>query len=79
MTTGATLDELARTLKDAGAASVVKLGRLPTPETALPMFDIVLVQPEIPPNTGNVDPLAANTGARLHLVRALGFSLETSS
>ena len=40
------------------------------------MLDIVLVQPEIPPNTGNVIRLAANTGARLHLVRPLGFSLD---
>src|SRR5437764_13275080 len=41
-----------------------------------PMLEIVLVQPEIPPNTGNVIRLAANTGARLHLVRPLGFSLD---
>jgi len=40
------------------------------------MFDIVLVHPEIPPNAGNVIRLAANTGARLHLVEPLGFSLE---
>lgn len=40
------------------------------------MFNIVLVQPEIPPNTGNVIRLAANTGCRLHLIRPLGFSLE---
>jgi tRNA (cytidine/uridine-2'-O-)-methyltransferase len=40
------------------------------------MFDIVLYEPEIPPNTGNVIRLAANTGARLHLVRPLGFSLR---
>lgn len=40
------------------------------------MVEIVLVQPEIPPNTGNVIRLAANTGARLHLVGPLGFSLE---
>jgi tRNA (cytidine/uridine-2'-O-)-methyltransferase len=40
------------------------------------MFDIVLVHPEIPPNTGNVIRLAANTGARLHLVAPLGFSLD---
>jgi tRNA (cytidine/uridine-2'-O-)-methyltransferase len=40
------------------------------------MIDIVLVQPEIPPNTGNVIRLAANSGARLHLVRPLGFSLD---
>lgn len=40
------------------------------------MIDVVLVEPEIPPNTGNVIRLAANTGARLHLVRPLGFSLD---
>jgi tRNA (cytidine/uridine-2'-O-)-methyltransferase len=40
------------------------------------VFNIVLVAPEIPPNTGNVIRLAANTGARLHLVRPLGFSLD---
>ena len=40
------------------------------------MFNIVLVQPEIPPNTGNVIRLAANTGCRLHLIEPLGFSME---
>jgi len=40
------------------------------------MFDIVLVHPEIPPNVGNVIRLAANTGARLHLVEPLGFSMD---
>ena len=40
------------------------------------MFHIVLVAPEIPPNTGNVIRLAANTGARLHLVEPLGFAME---
>lgn len=40
------------------------------------MFDIVLVQPEIPPNAGNAMRLAANTGARLHLVAPLGFSMD---
>lgn len=40
------------------------------------MFDVILVQPEIPPNTGNVIRLCANTGARLHLVRPLGFELD---
>jgi len=39
------------------------------------MFNIVLIEPEIPPNTGNVIRLAANSGARLHLVRPLGFEL----
>ena len=40
------------------------------------MFRIVLVEPEIPPNTGNVIRLAANTGCRLHLVEPLGFAME---
>ncbi len=40
------------------------------------MFNIVLVQPEIPPNTGNVIRLAANTGCALHLVEPLGFSMD---
>lgn len=40
------------------------------------MFHIVLYQPEIPPNTGNVMRLAANTGMRLHLIEPLGFTLE---
>ena len=40
------------------------------------MFDVVLYRPEIPPNTGNVIRLCANTGARLHLVEPLGFTLD---
>jgi len=40
------------------------------------MFEIVLVEPEIPPNTGNVIRLAANTGCRLHLVEPLGYAME---
>jgi tRNA (cytidine/uridine-2'-O-)-methyltransferase len=40
------------------------------------MFRIVLVAPEIPPNTGNVIRLAANTGCTLHLVEPLGFSMD---
>lgn len=40
------------------------------------MFDVILYQPEIPPNTGNIIRLCANTGARLHLIRPLGFTLE---
>jgi len=43
------------------------------------MFEIVLHQPEIPPNAGNVIRLAANTGARLHLVRPLGFGTDERS
>ncbi|BBF22223.1 tRNA (uridine(34)/cytosine(34)/5-carboxymethylaminomethyluridine(34)-2'-O)-methyltransferase TrmL [Sutterella megalosphaeroides] len=40
------------------------------------MFHVVLVAPEIPPNTGNVIRLCANTGCELHLIRPLGFTLE---
>jgi len=40
------------------------------------MLDVVLVHPEIPPNAGNVIRLCANTGARLHLVEPLGFSMD---
>lgn len=40
------------------------------------MFDIVLYEPEIPPNTGNIIRLSANTGARLHLIQPLGFILD---
>lgn len=40
------------------------------------MFDVVLFQPEIPPNTGNVIRLCANTGCRLHLIEPLGFTLD---
>lgn len=40
------------------------------------MFDLILYQPEIPPNTGNIIRLCANTGTRLHLVEPLGFSLN---
>ncbi len=43
------------------------------------MFNIVLFQPEIPPNTGNVIRLCANTGSTLHLVRPLGFDLESKA
>lgn len=42
------------------------------------MFEIVLYQPEIPPNTGNIIRLAANTGCRLHLIEPLGFRLDDS-
>ena len=40
------------------------------------MFNIVLYQPEIPPNTGNIIRLCANTGCRLHLVEPLGFEMN---
>ena len=42
------------------------------------MFHVVLVNPEIPPNTGNVIRLCANTGAQLHLIEPLGFPLDDS-
>ena len=40
------------------------------------MFHVILYQPEIPPNTGNVIRLCANTGSQLHLIRPLGFELD---
>ena len=55
------------------------MNELPDPEfgdAASTPPDVVLYQPEIPPNTGNVLRLCANTGARLHLVRPLGFALD---
>ncbi|MBR7059503.1 MAG: tRNA (cytidine(34)-2'-O)-methyltransferase [Neisseriaceae bacterium] len=42
------------------------------------MFNVVLYQPEIPPNTGNVIRLCANTGVSLHLVKPLGFPLDSA-
>jgi len=42
------------------------------------MFHVVLYQPEIPPNTGNIIRLCANTGSHLHLIHPLGFELEDS-
>ena len=43
------------------------------------MFHIILYNPEIPPNTGNIMRLAANTGTKLHLIRPLGFNLNNHS
>lgn len=43
------------------------------------MFEIALYQPEIPPNTGNIMRLCANTGCRLHLIHPLGFTLDEKS
>jgi len=40
------------------------------------MFDVILFEPEIPPNTGNIIRLCANTGTRLNLVKPLGFELD---
>jgi tRNA (cytidine/uridine-2'-O-)-methyltransferase len=40
------------------------------------MFNVILYEPEIPPNTGNIIRLCANTGSRLHLIRPLGFALD---
>jgi tRNA (cytidine/uridine-2'-O-)-methyltransferase len=44
-----------------------------------PLFHIILFEPEIPPNTGNVIRLCANTGATLHLIKPLGFRLDDKS
>ena len=43
------------------------------------IFDVALYEPEIPPNTGNIIRLCANTGARLHLIRPLGFRVDVQS
>ena len=43
------------------------------------MFNIILYNPEIPPNTGNIMRLAANTGTKLHLIKPLGFNLNNNS
>jgi len=43
------------------------------------MFNIVLFEPEIPPNTGNIIRLCANTGAHLHLIHPLGFDMDEKS
>ena len=56
-------------------AAIVAAAKCPTPSRRT-MFDIVLYEPEIPPNTGNILRLSANTGCRLHLVRPLGFRLS---
>ena len=99
LTTGATLNELARVVLAAGAVQVdalvlarvqplrrrervVKFNGRWRSATASnrhrmgAMIHVVLVEPEIPPNTGNVIRLCANTGATLHLVRPLGFPLD---
>lgn len=46
------------------------------PDRSLPLFNVVLVHPEIPPNTGNILRLCANTGAQLHVIEPLGFPLD---
>ncbi len=43
------------------------------------MFNIILYNPEIPPNTGNILRLAANTGTKLHLIKPLGFNINNKS
>ncbi len=74
MTTGSTLDEAARALKRAGASHVhnIIVARTPVTRCSISFWS----SPEIPPNTGNIIRLAANTGARLHLVSPLGFELD---
>jgi tRNA (cytidine/uridine-2'-O-)-methyltransferase len=52
------------------------LGVTRGPRYTVGMFNVVLFQPEIPPNTGNVIRLCANTGSRLHLIRPLGFDMD---
>ncbi|MEM9624391.1 MAG: tRNA (uridine(34)/cytosine(34)/5-carboxymethylaminomethyluridine(34)-2'-O)-methyltransferase TrmL [Pseudomonadota bacterium] len=47
-------------------------------QRSAPTFSVVLYEPEIPPNTGNIIRLCANTGAHLHLIEPLGFAWENS-
>ena len=58
------------------AGLIGEAARAQQPQQSPTMLHIVLVQPEIPPNTGNVIRLAANTGCSLHLVEPLGFSMD---
>ena len=46
---------------------------------AYPNFNIVLVQPEIPPNTGNIGRTCVGTGCKLHLIKPLGFDISDSA
>ena len=57
-------------------AELYRENRLCRDTLSIRMFDVILYQPEIPPNTGNIIRLCANTGARLHLIKPLGFSLD---
>lgn len=68
-------------LTDSGAVSTagqlpVYRDALPPPADHPPVFNVILYQPQIPPNTGNVIRLCANAGARLHLVAPLGFATD---
>ena len=45
----------------------------------IPMFNIILFNPEIPPNTGNIIRLCSNTGSMLHLIKPLGFDIDEKS
>jgi len=55
------------------------VNRLASVKKDAAIFDVALYEPEIPPNTGNIIRLCANTGARLHLIRPLGFRLDDRS
>ena len=77
MTTGATLNEIAAHAE--GQRRGVHVVNWVVARHPSLLFDIVLVQPEIPPNTGNVIRLAANTGCSLHLVGRSAFRSTTSS
>ena len=78
MTTGATLRAAALALRRGGAARVEAwvVARTLPPQSERVMFAVVLVHPEIPPNTGNVIRLTANTATELHLVEPLGFRMD---
>src|SRR5437588_7588736 len=61
------------TTTNVGGAGKIDIARRSARST---MFNVVLIEPEIPPNTGNIGRLCLATRSRLHLVKPLGFSLE---
>ena len=75
LTSGSTLDEAAACCKAAGGRDRVQPGSR-AHAIICTMFQVVLVEPQIPPNTGNVIRLCANSGARLHLIQPLGFPID---
>lgn len=60
-------------MRDAGVTAILSSSANTSEQ---PGLHVILYQPEIPPNTGNVIRLCANTGARLHLIHPLGFTLD---
>jgi tRNA (cytidine/uridine-2'-O-)-methyltransferase len=62
--------------KSAGEAGNINIARSRSRGTRSTVFNVVLVEPEIPPNTGNIGRLCLATGSALHLIKPLGFSID---